>query len=687
MMEPTYTPGVDRRFSQAQPSYYLPALPYSPTAAAFSNVSMEKEDPAAVQSARVSARLSRQTHIQEAPPAETPQGKHHVLRFWLWEISALVSALFLVAATVSVPAYYSGKRMPQLPFSISLNTLVTLLAVLLRAAISVAVASVINQAKWSWFEKPRPLSHLSEFDWASRSVVGSARLLYIAPTSLWGGIGAILTIVSLGIAPLAQQAVKTVACHHTTRGNAFIPASHFMPGRSPSHWIGTGLEELQVDMKGAMINALANPTGGNDTSVSASCQTGNCNFPVSSEHVTHSSIGMCSACMDTTFFVRSSVRGNYTLPNGLYINPGTSGTHLSVVTDSNFTWVVPKLPDDFTALARGALANVTILAVTQAQCDKTDGSCLNNPNEKVDYVSTSCALYPCLKNYHAKVKGGVLDEIVISTQPTVVSGGISLSSANEKGNHTALKMPCTVDGQEYDLGNISTVSQRPSRQFTLVSINNTNIAAPEECLYKLSWLYGSAINRFMTSTLFSGHCTYDMEQGDFLYCGNAWWLAPLYNSKLASFDSISRAMDQFTTALTDKFRTTGGSNYDAAEQEVVVGNVVEVAVCTVLDGRWLVIPVGLLFLTILYWIFMVLKNYSEPWLPVWKDSLLPLLYYGLGPHRPPQIEREPRVLDLAQVDRTAEKRLAKFFSNGAEAGWVDEGETAPSETPWTYASG
>ncbi|KAI0131841.1 hypothetical protein BJ170DRAFT_222673 [Xylariales sp. AK1849] len=614
--------------------------------------------------------------FQEQSPPPAQRQRQHVLRFWSWEVLSLAVAIGLVAATVAILAHFDRQELPEWPFSINLNTLIALLSTILRAAMLVAVAEVLGQLKWSYFSRPRPLKHLHDYDRASRSVNGSIKLLFVAPKNFLTVIAALITILSLAIGPFTQQAIKSVPCQQVVKNvNASLPLAHYMPGRADYYRIGAGLWEVEVDMKGSMINGLTNPMG-NDSAIVANCQTGNCTFQAYSDDITHSSIGMCSACIDTTPLVTGNENGtNYTLPNDLWLGPMSGSAYLNVMVDQNLTWADSEFYDGFAELAKDALTNVTILSMTNAPCRNNSQSVLECPHNVTgysgvsDYVATSCSLYPCLKNYHAYMAKGVLNERTVSTVPAplnrveanITDGGFSASA-----NYTALKSPCVVDDVEYDKADFDKIP-RSNHTFAGINVDGTNYTAPDECLYKLLWLYGEALSSFMDSTLFTGTCTYDSRQGGSLWCGDAWWLSPLYSSRNASYEKISNQVEQYATALTNKFRTSGSDNYNASVVEAALGSVSQTTVCTKFDWRWLLLPACLVAATAALLVMMVIQNYTEPRQPVWKSSILPLLFHGFGSS--PEMGPRP-VMDLHQMHDQARQVQAKFH-NGLDAGLVD----------------
>ncbi|XXG95094.1 ribosome-binding protein [Hypoxylon texense] len=612
-----------------------------------------------------------------SPEAAAPTRLYHVSRFYPWEIGSVLVAFGMIAATYSILSHYDGHQIPEWPFSINLNTLIALISTIMRAAMLVGVTAVISQTKWSWFSRPRPLMHLQYFDEASRSVSGSLSLLFVAPTSLLGILGALITILSLGIGPFTQQTIRTVGCLRIhDEVNASLPLAHFVPGNGTYYRIAAGMFEAQVDMKGTMINGIVNPTG-NDTAIIPTCATGNCTFP-HHNGITHSSIAMCSSCIDTTSLISgpSGNYGNYTLPNKLWVAPVSDMAYFNIGRD-NMTWASSVFTPEFASVSRSALINVTVLSLTTATCSNDGGkqSCPipNGYGGPTGLVATSCSLYPCLKNYDATMERGVLSEKVVSTQPApinYVEAGIGPNEISPYMNYTALQTPCRVDDEWFDLSDISSVPKTEGRLFTEINIDGTNYTAPDECLYKMMSPYAIALSSFMGSDLLSGTCTYNSRQGQAISCGQKWWLSSLYQNKEASFDTLNTAFDQFATAVTNKFRTTGSSLYDSTTHETVNGLVNEVTVCTVFQWEWLLMPTLLVAATAAILVVIILENKRHRGQPVWKSSLLPLLYYGFDHKHSDQHAPNKPAMNLFEMNQAASEMKATF-RNGVNAGFVD----------------
>ncbi|KAK3935143.1 hypothetical protein QBC46DRAFT_398210 [Diplogelasinospora grovesii] len=387
-------------------------------------------------------------------------------------------------------------------------------------------------------------------------------------------------MLSFAIGPFTQQAIKTGACPQILGNvNSSLPIANFIPGSS-SYRFAAGLWEIEVDMKGTMIQGLTNPKG-NDSAILPSCPSGNCTDYGTG--VTHASIGLCSKCIDTTSKVKGPDKGgNITLPdNDVYISIMSDAPFLTSGS-TNLSWAVDLFPDNgFAEAAHVALTNISILAASTAPCTNDTSTnftvvCPHNTSitnydygGTTDYVATSCALYPCLRTYHGSVDNGILTEKLISTAPAPVWEAPDYPSSWYAYNFTAVREPCILDasGTWYTRQNMSSAPNITGRTWHTVPnlfTKGQNATVPNACLYKMYGVYAMALYRFMADTLFDASCTYNSRQGGELYCGNAWWLSPLYSQKNATFESLSTALDDFATAVTNKFRTTA-SGPDALE--------------------------------------------------------------------------------------------------------------------------
>ena len=102
---------------------------------------------------------------------------------WLVELLSLLLGIAALIALCALLNHYNKNPAPRLNpvigYNITLNTLVSILSTISRAALLLSVSECISQSKWSWFfDRQRPLEDLDVFDKASRGAWGGLNLLW-----------------------------------------------------------------------------------------------------------------------------------------------------------------------------------------------------------------------------------------------------------------------------------------------------------------------------------------------------------------------------------------------------------------------------------------------------------------------------------------------------------------------------
>ncbi|KAF4948853.1 hypothetical protein FGADI_9343 [Fusarium gaditjirri] len=613
----------------------------------------------------------------------SPKAKPGPIRSWLWETLSLLLALGLLIATIVIPAQNNNRVLKPWPYDISLNTIIAILSTFMRASMLLVVAELIGQMGWNAVQKPRPVSDLHHFNNASRGILGAMKLFWTVPPRLTSIVAALVVIISPAITPFAQQSVSTVPCPRIVEdAQASLPISHYVPSVNSSFRTSAAGFHITGDMKVAMMNGLVNPAG-KDTAIAATCSTGNCTFASNSQGITHSSVAMCSACIDTSEFIELEVSNNtsngtngyfgdvynYTLPNGQWIQAVVLSQVM--VLSGDLDWALDTPDSNFAQLAKVAISNLTTLSFTQHGCNVTDSLHATCPEDRLtsktpkdlrfqNAIASSCALYPCIKKYHAKVDKGSLIEKVVDEQPI----DYNRATNNITGDRVGVQTPCTIDGKEYSLANFSQ-TRSPSDSETIVPVDGTNYTVPHQCVYTLTFRYRQALAAFIENTLFNTVCLANIGGGskNQLDCGDQWWLPPLYNS---TFEGLDAAFDLFATAVTNNFRKQGVKGRYLKGTDKASGQATEMAICTVFDWRWVLLPAGLMAITMLLLIVAVVQGFTNPGMPVWKTSILPLLFYG------PNVVGQTQETDLDDLQKEAGRVIVKIeHDENVRLGQVD----------------
>jgi hypothetical protein len=99
------------------------------------------------------------------------------LRGWSWEVSALLGSIVIFVALGGLLAGFNGKDAFEWN-GISLNTIISILSVSMRAFLIFSVAECIGQWKWILFaQSQRPLLDFECIDLASRGLLGCIGLV------------------------------------------------------------------------------------------------------------------------------------------------------------------------------------------------------------------------------------------------------------------------------------------------------------------------------------------------------------------------------------------------------------------------------------------------------------------------------------------------------------------------------
>ena len=116
--------------------------------------------------------------LSQNPAVEIGHRRAHVIRNWWMEIAACF--LFFAALTAIVATMYThqGKPLPQWPYQISVNSLISIYVVVFKGTILLMTAEGLGQFKWRWFLERRPLDDLVTYDQATRGPLGALSLLW-----------------------------------------------------------------------------------------------------------------------------------------------------------------------------------------------------------------------------------------------------------------------------------------------------------------------------------------------------------------------------------------------------------------------------------------------------------------------------------------------------------------------------
>lgn len=258
-------------------------------------------------------------------PIQHAAGLRTLASDWNLELFALVSSAVSLGALTILLARQDGQPLSTWTLPLSLNTVVSLLSVIIKTPLAFVVGTCLGQGKWAWFSKRQgPLSAFLAIEEAGRGPLGSFTLMwrlrfryeYVGKKNLlshkltwirhWVCFGAAITVALLAIDPFLQGLVQYVGkISSLADGSASVMRSG---GLDIGEWYSKIPFRIQLDglSVGAQCYGRIHPDIGLSIATQMgfvnasmlrpvqppglSCRTGNCTWPA------FSTLGICNTC-------------------------------------------------------------------------------------------------------------------------------------------------------------------------------------------------------------------------------------------------------------------------------------------------------------------------------------------------------------------------------------------------------
>ncbi|KAF6835671.1 hypothetical protein CPLU01_04141 [Colletotrichum plurivorum] len=362
--------------------------------------------------------------------------------------------------------------------------------------------------------------------------------------------------------------------------------------------------------------------------------------------VTHSSVGVCSDCVD----VRSELQefesfehkatGRYRLTYRFH-NNSQFGIN---------TWVNPYLfgmtTDDSHHSYRSTFLTLTVAGCTaqlneearpNRNCEH-DYENMPKLRSDVDIVAANCTLYPCLRHYYGNVTNGTLNEHLLSTEPMRFS-----NRSLYYDEYISTIQPCLLNNKWYSSSNI-TGAPRDGLNWTTWSSDGVSFEDPAQCIRSLHYREFRGVGDFLRQNL-NGSCQlfHAYEEGStsmdiirkesLLDCDSGWWVDALYKGGNATFEGFATAHDNMATAITNRMRVNGLTwSETETSRSYMEGTNLETSICVRLHGLWLLYPAALLVLTSALLVTAYVQScHDSGRQPIWwKSAILPLIFYSIS---------------------------------------------------------
>ena len=348
-----------------------------------------------------------------------------IISYWWLEFLSCIIIIVTFTGLITILHNYQDLPLPDWPRGLTLNTILSLFGVIFKSPILLIAAEGIGQLKWSWLARRRPLSDLSIYDEASRGPWGATKMLWkIRGRHILGSLGALITVLALGIDPFTQAVVSYYGCSvkDTTKSSSISRLNSFYVDSSQDG-LANGIG-LSASLRFAIDDSFSDP---NTVLPKFTCSTEDCRFTQP-----YHSIGVCSRCSDVSDLLISTcpphfdpddgersenfiLECNYTLTSDI----GNKGAFNST---AGFVDATPA-PGTVDVHWQLLSINKQPLALTQngSRDFNTTGPLDKYISSTIDVVSfppvlgCRCWIYLCTRTYTATIDSGVLRETLHST--------------------------------------------------------------------------------------------------------------------------------------------------------------------------------------------------------------------------------------------------------------------------------
>lgn len=637
-----------------------------------------------------------------------------VLQSWKWEFGSAILLLVSVAAIPATLYPYDGKPSPQWPYSISINALLSIYSMILKACLGFLVTSCIGQLQWSWYTGARPLRDIVLFHEAAHGILGSMKWLWVnhlrQPLT---ALGALITFVALAIDPFTQQLVQAIDCSEILSQGipVSVPRTNY----------------LRYDPEFPTGNLQAMILAGLDTFPNLTdfeCSTGNCTF-----RNTYSSLSFCSRCSDRSSEVvveeqcrvvsrasatdsaiyhqdtgpcnaskgeRSPYIWNITTSwppyylNFCYQGQNVSGPSQSpevfsiqssdqqmntVQSAQQFQESTQQLQFGVTlgysdwALRRLRLDPISAVSVPLSGCDDFS---TNDSWSCRGYGAASCVIQPCVRTYSCSIEAGRAEETTVEESNLDQIWGFNVPARDPFNGYTypifgLVDLQCITDADRghlvqngYDIDTTSrwlsyNVTFDPSTSFVNASSSFPESLLANDCLYIIDPNFLLDLQSRYLWPILVGPVTRtkpsdNIFDSHFVFTGKE-QVVRLYNSGNVSMASVSEMFENLAQALTLWARSNGYARYSRRAE----GDVIHYAVCVRVTWTWISLPAVLAGLSLLM-LALTVTNTARTAVPVWK--LFPLAVLLRGPAGDGWLDQDLLTATAGETDKTdiAEER-------------------------------
>ncbi|KAI0859785.1 hypothetical protein F4860DRAFT_504444 [Xylaria cubensis] len=505
---------------------------------------------------------TRQTLKNAKPPIGLP---------WLWEFSlwSISSAVF--GAQLAVLYAYTASPLPDLPYGITLNALISTLSAFSTSTLIAVASSIVGQQKWVHLSRAEvALSDLALYDEASRGPLGS--LILLAKRHDWGitSITTIVIILSLAITPFIQQSTSIHFVPYEqvlTSTSARLVYDNDIPGYS--YLSNTLIAQFYQGLY--FLGNLEDGLASKALQPSLECPTGNCTYE------TFQSLAICSECADISSHI-THLNTLWSLPNGFTVeesrNDAAKPDDLQLVTTANYSPI--KLTAGY------PIINFTAFYLSYQ-------------------TAYECVLYWCLNQYRSTVELEILQEEVLATSK--LGRMVQVPDSNEYPDYY------------YEFSPIGDDPHMPPSLPTQ-STNSSFLVGSGAAAFVTNFT-----SRILTGSVYGGYLTVPISTSEAV--------SHLYTVTTYDHHNIDSVFKAIATSMTSGLRSSseGGTVPDQTRLGPVIGTQSILVASVQVSWAWIALP-ATLHLLMLYVLCSSLMYSTRHKMPLWKSSALAMVFFG-----------------------------------------------------------
>ncbi|KAJ5925190.1 hypothetical protein N7454_007829 [Penicillium verhagenii] len=511
---------------------------------------------------------------------------------WTLEILGCFTSIVFFIAIIVVLWYFDGKPMPEWPYGITLNALVSVLSTVMKASMAFVVAEGLAQLKWSWFRGGNKLSDLALLDAGSRGAMGSLLVLLKTVPRHLVTFGCLVLVLSTATDPFVQQVMSVKERPVHSKGVSSVQVCSTSTYTDYGEGAGPGENQVPLATLGAIYSGIFQTSSPNRKSIMMDCPTGNCTF------TPYQSLGFCSRCanitdsltLSKTAIVPSEPTYHYKLPNGFTFT--TAITNLYLMNSTSYRNLIKV-----DTVNKASILNFT--AITSS-----------GYGVPPQVSATECALFFCVDTYHAKVQGGTFSE-----NRTSFSTTSNTSSIVE--NFSLTPETCYTNGTQLEKPYKST----------------------DECSFNVNWLSRLAMSNSI-SPLLHGY-------GSLFISNRPSWssniIEALYGVE-GNYTDINSVFQSLASSLTINARSQ-------VCKEKVDGIPWTVQSFVRVSWKWMILPGALVLLSMIFMIITIMHTRNQY---IWKSSPLALLFSELLVDEPLPLRSDPTLKGMEITSRNME---------------------------------